>query len=77
MTAASKLFPISVPCMAIILLSACGGGGSGSSGNSVTTYQVSGTAGTGGTLSPASATVNAGGKTTLTVTANSGYVISG
>ncbi len=76
MTTALKLFPISVPCMALALLSACGGGGSGSSGNSVTTYQVSATAGTGGTISPASATVNAGGTTMLTVTANSGYAIS-
>ncbi|HEY2400094.1 MAG TPA: hypothetical protein VGI23_07045, partial [Steroidobacteraceae bacterium] len=42
-----------------------------------TSYQVSATAGTGGTISPASATVNAAGTTTLTVTANSGYATSG
>jgi hypothetical protein len=53
--------------MAVALLSACGGGGSGSSGNFVTTYQVNATAGTGGTISPATATVNAGSTTTPTV----------
>jgi N-acetylneuraminic acid mutarotase len=39
-------------------------------------YAVTATAGTGGTISPASATVNAGGTTTLTVTPSSGYAIS-
>jgi hypothetical protein len=42
----------------------------------VAQYAVTATAGTGGTISPASATVNAGGTTTLTVTASSGYAIS-
>jgi N-acetylneuraminic acid mutarotase len=75
MTTASKWLLV----VAVTLLSACGGGGggggSGNSGGSATTYQVSATAGTGGTISPANATVNAGGTTTLTVTASSGYVI--
>jgi N-acetylneuraminic acid mutarotase len=77
MTSALKLFPIGVPWMAVTLLSACGGDGSGNSGSAVTTYQVSAPGGTGGTISPASATVNAGGTTTLNVTPNSGYVVSG
>ena len=77
MTTALKLVPTSVFGAALVLLSACGGGGSGDSGNSVTTYQVNATAGNGGTISPAAATVNAGGTTMLTVTANSGYTISG
>jgi hypothetical protein len=76
MTTTLKLFPLSVLCMAVALLSACGGG-SGGSGNSVTTYQVNATAGTGGTISPATVTVNAGSTTTLTVTPKSGYVLSG
>jgi len=67
-------------CVPIALLSACGGGGGtpnpGGSG-SVTSYQVSATAGAGGTISPASATVNAGGTTTLMVTANIGYIVNG
>jgi N-acetylneuraminic acid mutarotase len=77
-TKALKLFPIVVPCVAITLLSACGGGGGGGSGGygGPTSYQVRATAGTGGSISPSSATVNAGGTTTLTVTANTGYVIS-
>ena len=75
MTSAPKLLPICVPYMAIALLSACGGGGS-DPGNTVTTYQVSATAGAGGTISPASAMVNAGSTTTLTVTASSGYAVS-
>src|SRR5215472_2584398 len=76
MTRALELFPIGVACMAIALLSACGGGGSGNPSSSVTTYQVSATAGTGGTISPASATVNAGSTTTLALTANNGYAVS-
>ena len=79
MTKAWKSYSTVVICVLITLSSACGGGGSGGSGNpppSVTTYQVSATAGTGGSISPASATVNAGGTTTFTVTANTGYVIS-
>jgi N-acetylneuraminic acid mutarotase len=76
MTTASKLCPVFAPLIAFTLLSACGGGGSGDAATSVTTYQVSATAGAGGTISPASATVNAGGTTTLTVTASGGYAIS-
>src|SRR5215831_17837602 len=75
MTSALKLLPICVPCMAITLLSACGGGGS-DPGSTVTTYQVTATAGTGGSISPSSAMVNAGATTTLTVTASSGYAVS-
>ena len=73
MTKAVTWFPIVMSFAAIALLSACGGGG----GSGVTSYQISATAGTGGTISPANATVNAGGTTTLTVTANSGYAING
>ena len=43
----------------------------------VAQYVVTGTAGVRGTVSPASATVNAGGTTTLTVTPMAGYVVSG
>jgi Divergent InlB B-repeat domain len=58
-------------------LSACGGGGSGGSGSPPisTSYQIGTAAGTGGSISPSSAMVNTGGTTTLTVTANTGYVI--
>lgn len=73
---ALKLMCAAMPCMATILLCACGGGSGGSSGNSTpspTTYQVSATAGAGGSISPASATVDVGGTTQFTVTANSGY----
>ena len=79
MTKTLKLFPSTVGCGVITLLSACGGGGSGGSGSpppGSTSYQISTTAGTGGSISPSSATVNAGGTTTLTVTASTGYVIS-
>jgi hypothetical protein len=76
MTSASKLLPVCASCLAVTLLSACGGGGS-DSGNTITTYQVSTSAGTGGSISPSSAMVNAGGATTLTVTASSGYAVSG
>ena len=58
--------------MAIVLLSACGGGSS-----RVATYDVSAIAGTGGTILPSNATVNAGGTTTFTVTSSSGYTIGG
>jgi N-acetylneuraminic acid mutarotase len=75
MTSALKLASIGVPCMAFILVSACGGGGSGP-GNTITTYQVSATAGSGGSISPSSGMVNAGSTMTLTVTASSGYVVS-
>lgn len=68
------MFPTSV---AIALLSACGGGGGGGGGGSPTTYQVSATAGAGGAISPANATVNAGGTTTFTLTPKSGYTVSG
>jgi hypothetical protein len=76
-----KLLPVGVSGTVITLLSACGspGSGAGDSGNSgitVTTYQVSATAGTGGTITLASATVDAGGATTATVTPKSGYVVS-
>ena len=43
----------------------------------VAQYVVTATAGVRGAISPASATVNAGGTTTLTVTPTSGYVASG
>jgi len=81
MTKAWKSYSTVVICVLITLSSACGGGGGGSGGSgnpppSATTYQVSATAGTGGSISPASATVNAGGTTTFTVTADTGYVIS-
>lgn len=67
---------MTVLCAAVMLLTACGGGSSGGS-PSVTTYAVSAAAGTGGTISPATATVNAGGTTNFTVTPSSGYAISG
>jgi Divergent InlB B-repeat domain/Galactose oxidase, central domain len=80
MLKAVKLLPVVMSYVPIALLSACGGGGGtpspGGSG-SITSYPVSATAGTGGTISPASATVDAGGTTTLTVTANSGYAVNG
>lgn len=58
---------------AMMQLAACGGGGS----QSVTTYEASATAGNGGTVSPAAASVDAGGSARFTVTPNAGYVISG
>lgn len=64
------------PCVAIMLLSGCGGGSSDSP-PSVTTYEISVTAGTGGTVAPTNATVSAGGTTTFTVTPNAGYTITG
>lgn len=71
-----RLWRVTVPCTAVMLLSACGGGSSGSS-PTVTTYEVTATAGTGGTISPASVTVDSGGTTSFTVTPSSGYAISG
>lgn len=70
-----SLLRMTVPCTAVMLLSACGGGSSGST-PTVTTYEVSATAGTGGSISPASAIVDAGGTTQFTVTPNSGYAVS-
>ena len=79
-TRALKWSPVVLPCVAVTLLSACGGGGGGGSGGSgsPTSYQISSTTtGTGGSISPSSVMVNAGGTTTFTITANTGYVISG
>lgn len=72
----SRLLRVAGPCVAIILLAGCGGGSSGSS-SSVTTYTVSATAGAGGSVSPATATVDAGGTTQFTVTPGGGYVVGG
>ncbi|HEV7136296.1 MAG TPA: kelch repeat-containing protein [Steroidobacteraceae bacterium] len=66
---------MSVPSVAMVLLTACGGGSSGS--NPTVTYDVSATAGIGGGISPATATVDAGDTANFTVTANSGYAVSG
>lgn len=77
MATGSRVFPISA---ALTLLSACGGGGSSTDTTPPATpiqYAVTATAGPGGTISPTSATVNAGSTTNLTVTPNSGYVITG
>jgi N-acetylneuraminic acid mutarotase len=74
-TKTCRFLRMGVPCAAAALLAACGGGSSGSA-PSVTTYAVSATAGAGGSITPASATVDAGGTTQLTVTPNSGYAIS-
>jgi hypothetical protein len=78
MNKTAKRLPIVMSCVPMALMSACGGGGGGGGspnpGGSVD-YQVSATAGAGGTISPATATVNAGGTTTLTVTPNTGYVV--
>ncbi len=74
----SKLSRAAAPCTAIMLLTACGGGSSsGTAPPAVMTYTASATAETGGSISPSSAMVDAGCTTTFTVTANSGYVISG
>jgi N-acetylneuraminic acid mutarotase len=70
-----KLLSVTALCAATALVTACGGGGGGNQ-PPVTTYAVSATAGSGGSISPASATVNAGGATTFTVTPNSGYAIT-
>jgi hypothetical protein len=56
------LLRLVLPCTAMALLTACGGGG-----GPVVTYTVSATAGSGGSVSPASATVNAGSTTAFTV----------
>jgi hypothetical protein len=67
-----KLLSTTASFIPVMLLTACGGGGSG-----VQSYTVSASAETGGSISPTSATVNAGGTTTFTATPNSGYLISG
>ena len=71
-----NLLRVTVCCRATVLATACGGGSDSSPSPSVMTYSVSATAGTGGSISPSSATVNAGGTTTFTVTPKSGYIIS-
>lgn len=71
-----KLLRVTLPCITVTLLAACGGGSSGGSPGP-TSYDVSATAGAGGTISPAGATVASGGTATFTVTPKSGYVISG
>lgn len=77
-----ELMRAALPCVAAILLTACGGGsasgsaGSSGAGSSSMTYNITATAGAGGNISPASATVNSGSTTQFTVTANSGYVVS-
>ena len=70
-----KLYPVVVSCAAVTLLSACGGGGGSGNSGGTTSYRVSASAGTGGSISPSSTMVSAGAVTTLTVTANTGYVI--
>jgi len=72
----TRLLAAGVLCMTAVLATGCGGGGGGGQ-PPVTTYAVTATAGTGGTISPTSATVNAGTTTAFTVTPNSGYTISG
>jgi N-acetylneuraminic acid mutarotase len=71
-----RLLRTALPCSAVALLAACGGGGASGSTSGVTTYAVTATAGAGGSISPASATVDAGGTTRLTVTPNSGYAVN-
>ena len=70
-----KLLRVALPFTATLLATACGGGGSSGSTPSVMTYSISASAGTGGSVSPSSATVNAGGATTFSVTPNSGFGI--
>src|SRR5690348_14735638 len=65
---------MTVPGMAMLVLAGCGGGSPGSS-NPTSTYEITATAGNGGGISPASATVNAGGTANFTVRANSGYAV--
>ncbi|HEV2272071.1 MAG TPA: kelch repeat-containing protein [Steroidobacteraceae bacterium] len=76
MAARLKLLRLTVPCTAVMLLTACGGGSSASP-PSVTSYTLSATAGTGGSISPASASVDAGETTSFVITPYSGYVIDG
>jgi hypothetical protein len=65
-----KLLRVSVPCMAVVLATACGGGSM--------TYDVSARAtGLNRTIYPTTATVSAGGTTTPTLVPNSGYAVSG
>jgi N-acetylneuraminic acid mutarotase len=70
-----KFLRVTAPCAAAVLLSACGG--SSGSSPTVTTYEITATAATGGTVSPASATVDAGGTTSFTITPGAGYAVSG
>lgn len=65
----SRFLRLTVPCLAVTLLTACGGGGG------ATVYDVSATAGANGSISPSSATVAGGGTTQFTVTPSSGYGI--
>src|ERR1700761_4635480 len=75
---AVRFLRIVILSAAVAVLSACGGGGGGGSPPpSVTSYQLGASAGAHGAISPASATANAGGTTTFTVTPMSGYVVSG
>lgn len=68
---------MTLPGVAMALLTACGGGGGSAGGNPTVTYDVSATAGIGGSISPGTATVDAGGTANFTVSANSGYVVTG
>ena len=68
---------MTLPGVAMALLTGCGGGGGSAGGNPTVTYEVSATAGTGGSISPSTATVDAGGTANFTVSANSGYVVTG
>ena len=68
---------IALSAFAVGFLTACGGGGSAASVPAVSQYTVSTTAGSGGTISPSTSAVNAGATMTLTITANSGFAISG
>ena len=74
MTAALQFLRVIAPCAAMMVLSACGGGGGDSP--SVPNYDVTSTAGGGGTVTPAAQAVGAGGSATFTVTPNAGYVVS-
>ncbi|HEV2702376.1 MAG TPA: kelch repeat-containing protein [Steroidobacteraceae bacterium] len=66
------LIPGSVACLAITVLSGCGGSGGGPG---VTTYQVNAAPATGGSIAVSNARVDAGSAATLNITANSGYTI--
>lgn len=69
-----KSLRMGAPYTVAVLLAACGGGSSETS-PAVTTYAVSATAGDGGSISPPSATVNAGGSTSFTITPSAGHAI--
>lgn len=70
--------------VASCILSACGGGGGSDGGPAPspspsptpTQYSVTTSVGTGGSVSPESATVESGGTTTFTISADQGYQIS-